>query len=135
MRRLSESAVVVFCVLSATGCAINDPNRNSKVRYVMVRQHASRALKEAGYEVRPYWPDYEAMQFDRFYYDKAGDSYHNWELTDFLKITDKPGPDRFVIVYERETRKTYLRSNLRSNENLERLPVTGTGPSSRPLPD
>jgi len=105
----------------STGCYLGDPNHNPKVRYAMATRHAREALKDAGYDLTPGYPDYDLMIFGRRHYDRETEVLHHLVLYDFLKIADKPGPNRFVIAYDTATRETYLRPDLRSNENLERL--------------
>jgi hypothetical protein len=107
--------------LCVTGCALSDPNHNPKVRYAWAHQHAERVLRDAGTQLSPY-SDYDLMTFYRRQWDESAEVMHKYELYDFLKICATPGPPRFVIAYDMATRKTYLRADLRSNENLERLP-------------
>jgi hypothetical protein len=110
----------VICLLSILpGCALTDPNHNEKIRWGMAQVHAGDVIKNAGADPR----QYEQEVFTRKYYDRATHVVHVYELYDFMKTSPDPGPDRFVIAYDKATRKTYLRSDLRSNENLERLPV------------
>ena len=111
-----------FTVLFA-GCSLHDPPDHRKARYAMAIEHAARVLREAGTELSPTWPDYEVMTFYRRYWDESTEVMHRYELYDFVKICDKPGPARFVIAYDVGTRETYLRANLRSNHNLDRLPT------------
>ena len=111
------------------GCALlsmNDPNANDKIRYQMAHLHAQRVLREAGSQLRPYTPDYDLMTFWRRDYDEQTTVIHDYQLYDFLKTSREPGPDRFEIAYDTATRETYLRTDLRSNQNV------GTLPSSAP---
>lgn len=117
--KASCASVLAFCL---AGCALSDPNYNPKVRYAWAHKHAERVLRDAGTQLTPYWPNYELMCFYRQHWDKSTEVMHEYELYDFLKICDRPGPPRFVIAYDMATRKTYLRAELRSNENLDRLP-------------
>lgn len=118
---------IVLTAASSGGCNllfINDPNHNEKIRYSMAHGHAARVLKESGSALEPYRPDYDYLVFFRRHYDESTHAFHSCELYDFLKISDKPGPERFVIAYEKETKKTYLRTDLRTNLNIDRLPTT-----------
>jgi hypothetical protein len=131
MRRTSTPIAIgagLFVYLS--GCVINDPNHNEKIRFSMARIHAERVLAESGSSLRPCPPDYELMTFWRKHYDEPTRAVHVYELYDFLKTSAQPGPDRFVIAYDKATRKTYLRADLRSNENLEILPAATRGRST-----
>ena len=122
MRRAKLPIAVAVCLFALlSGCAINDPNRNDKIRYSMAHIHAKRALSEAGSSLTPYRPDYELMVFWRRHYDTCTKTIHDCQLYDFLKVSPKPGPERFVIAYDKATRKTYLRADLRSDENMESL--------------
>ena len=124
MRRAKLPIAVAVCLFALlSGCAINDPNRNDKIRYSMAHAHAKRSLSEAGSSLTPYWPDYELLTFWRRHYDTPTKTIHDYKLYDFLKVSPEPGPSRFVIAYDTATRKTYLRADLRSNENMERLRV------------
>ena len=124
MRRARLPIAVAVCLVALlSGCAINDPNRNGKLRYSMAHIHAKRALSEAGASLTPYRPDYGLMIFCRRHYDTRTETIHDYQLYDFLKLTPKPGPNRFVIAYDDVTRKTYLRADLRSDENLDSLRV------------
>lgn len=120
----------VRCILGSAiifqaGCNLSDPNYNDKMRYQMAHLHAADVLKAAGCELSPFGGgNYNLMEFWTKYYDEKTKIVHFYQLYDFLKICDKPGPDRFVIAYDTVTRKTYLRSDLRSNVNLDRLPAT-----------
>jgi hypothetical protein len=108
-----------------SGCSllyINDPNSNDKIRYSMAHAHAERGLREAGSKLHPYSPDYDVMVFWRRHYDEKTQTIHDCQLYDFLKTSRQPGPDRFVIAYDMATRKTYLRTDLRSDVNIESLP-------------
>ncbi len=122
MKRLTPSIIVsMYSLVILSGCAINDPNKNDKIRYSMAHIHANRVLTEAGSNLESHYPDYSMMTFRRDHYDRSTHVVHVCELYDFLKVSPEPGPERFVIAYDKVTRKTYLRANLRSNENLERL--------------
>src|SRR5688500_3547460 len=97
---------MLFLLVSTNSCSlltINDPNENDKIRYSMAHSHAARVLQEAGSELRPYSPDYEAMTFWRRYYDKQAEMIHDYQLYDFLKVSSEPGPNRFVIAYDKAT--------------------------------
>ncbi len=121
---------VLFQVLTlTTGCTqlgylLEDPNRNDKMRYSMAHIHADRVLREAGSNLSSYRPDYNTIVFIRRPCGKSTGVRHKYELWEFLKTSSQPGPSRFVIAYDNVTRKTYLRANLHSDENLERLPPT-----------
>ncbi|QDV89027.1 hypothetical protein RAS2_00880 [Phycisphaerae bacterium RAS2] len=108
--------------LFLSGCLINDPNHNEKVRWGLAEEHATNALTESGWELS--CTDYELMVFWRRHTPKENGMYvvHDLQLYEYLKKSEKPGPDRFVIAYDKATRKTHLRSDLRSNENLDALP-------------
>jgi hypothetical protein len=108
--------------LCLSGCLINDPNHNEKVRWGLAEQHAKNALHDSGWGLTS--SDYERMLFWRRHTPKESGLYivHDLQLYEYRKISEKPGPDRFVIAYDKATRKTYLRSDLRSNENLDALP-------------
>ena len=122
MSRTTLLIAVFVCFLALrSGCAINDPNRNDKMRYQMAHSHARRVLTETGSDLTPYSPDYELMIFWRRHYDESTKTVHDCQLYDFVKASPEPGPERFVIAYDKATRKTYLRADLRSNENLEAL--------------
>lgn len=122
MHRAITCLTMLYCGFAlVSGCTINDPNHNEKIRYSMADIHARRVLAEAGLgEDRG---KYELMVFWRRHYDEDTKLVHVLELYDYLKTSPAPGPDRFVIAYDKATRKTYLRSDLRSNENLESLPT------------
>jgi hypothetical protein len=122
--KVQHGLVLWLCITPfLAGCALNAPNQNEKARYSMVMNHARQVLREAGSSLAPH-RDYDRAIFWRKYYDKDAHNMRVWELYDFVKIAPGPGPEHFVIVYEENTRKTYLRTNLRSVENLERLPTT-----------
>ncbi len=124
-------ALVVLGMLTP-GCTFlaylhgSDPNNNDKLRYVKAHNHAQKVLRESGSELSPYPPDYDLMTFWRRHYVEETLTIHDCQLYDFLKTSEKPGPDRFVIAYDKATRKTYLRADLRSNENIETLPPVGS---------
>ncbi len=110
--RRAFAGALLLLVMMLSGCsllAMNDPNSNDKIRWGLAHGHAERVLKEAGSKLRPYAPDYDMKTFW---------TSHS-EFYDFLKTSTKPGPNRFVIVYDSEKRKTYLRADLHSDENLE----------------
>ncbi len=88
----------------------------------MAHGHARKVLRKAGSDLRPYHPDYELMIFWRRFYDESTMTIHDCQLYDFLKLSSRLGPCRFVIAYDKATRETYLRADLRSDENLEFLP-------------
>ena len=88
----------------------------------MALEHAEHVIRETGSNLRPYHPDYELMIFWRRDYDESTKILHHYELYDLMKTSQQPGPDRFVIAYDKVTRKTYLRTDLRSNENITTLP-------------
>ena len=112
-------AIVVCLLALLSGCSLNDPNRNGKVRNSMASVHAGKVLSDAGSSLKPYHPDYDLMIFGRRHYDESTTTLHLYTLYDFLKVSPEPGPDHFVIAYDKATRKTYLRSDLRSNENMD----------------
>jgi hypothetical protein len=103
------------------GC-LSDPNHMAGVRYLHVLEHAAKTLDESGSSLKPFKPDYQLMIFRREPDGLVIEGKPDLELYDFFKTTSERGPDRFVIVYDRRTRETYLRDDLRSNENLERWP-------------
>ncbi|GJM25525.1 MAG: hypothetical protein DHS20C16_19400 [Phycisphaerae bacterium] len=94
------------------------------MRYQMAHLHAARVLEEAGSGLRPYRPDYDLEVFWRKHYDKEAEILHVYQLYDFLKTSQEPGPKRFVIAYDKATRETYLRKDLRSNRNLKSVPMS-----------
>jgi hypothetical protein len=112
----------VVAVLSLSGCTINDPNHNAKIRYSMAMGHAQRVLKEAGSSLE-ILKDYNTLTFRRMHFDHDTRVVHVFELYDFVKNSPGVGPEAFVIAYDKVTRKTYLRADLRTNENLETLPT------------
>lgn len=89
----------------------------------MAYEHAQSALHESGWTLDPY-KDYDLEIFRRRFAERVEQEYrhHDLELYDFLKKASSPGPDRFVIAYDNVTKATYLRQDLRSNENLANLP-------------
>ena len=97
---------------------IGDPNHNDKIRYSMAHGHAAQVLDEQGVELDLH-RDYESMTFWRRDYDEENHVLHDYQLYDFLKTSDRLGPERLLIAYDTATRQTYRRSNLRSNENLD----------------
>jgi hypothetical protein len=118
-------ALFSFGMLTS-GCSLlhmNDPNHNDKIRYSMAYGHAAKVIQEAGSELKAGHPDYDVMTFWRRHYDEEARILHDCQLYDFLKVSKHPGPDRFVIAYDKATRETYLRADLRSNENLSCLPT------------
>ena len=121
------SRVVVIACLSClcAGCWLCGPNHNDKMRYSMALGHADRALREVGCDLS-YSDDYALMEFWRVYYDERENVLHELKLYDFLKTAKGSGPDRFVIAYDFVRRQTYLRADLRSDENLERLDWAST---------
>jgi len=102
-------------------CTLNDPNTNEKMRFGMATQHALGVIEQANQQLT--LADYDLEVFWRKHYDESTKTTHFYELYDFAKKSANPGPDRFVIAYDRHTRNTYLRADLRSNENLDRLPA------------
>lgn len=133
MHMISRSClpgVVLMMGMTLPGCALHktgDPNHNEKIRYQMAHAHAGELLQAAGSDLDAH-DDYDLMIFFRRHNDLVRRIVHRYELYDFLKTSPKPGPERFVIAYDDATRRTYLRSDLRSNENLESLPVVdGSG--------
>ena len=120
MIRKSLTILSLIGLLSG-GCTINDPNHNDKIRYSMARIHADRVLEQINDELSSR-DDYDLVTFWRRHWDSETKVMHVYKLYDFVKTSDRPGPKRFVIAYDKVTRKTYLRSELRSNENLDSLP-------------
>ena len=118
---LTSLGIWVFCT---SGCVLIDPHSNPKTRYAKAMNHAERVLREAGSDLRPYKDHYDLMTFTRSHWDAEQEIMFIYKLYDFVRITDKPGPDHFVIAYDKKTGETYLRSDLRSNKNLESLPKT-----------
>lgn len=114
--------VTVTAVFAGMGCTLNDPNRIDKVRYSMAHDHAQKVLLQSGSKLNAFY-DYDLMTFGRRHFDEDTRILHRYQLYDFVKKTDAHGPERFVIAYDYATRKTYLRSDLRSNENLTTLPA------------
>ena len=121
-RLTTAVAVCLFALLS--GCVFSDPNLWGQARFQMAHRHAQRVVSPYG--ITPYAPNYDLEIFWRKHYDAATGKHHSYELYDFLKVSPQPGPDRFVIAYDRATRKTYLRADLRSNDNLETLRSVGS---------
>jgi hypothetical protein len=102
---------------------MNDPNWNEKVRESMVLAHASKVLAKTSCVPKPSLNDYDQMTFARKHYDKDTKIVHIYVLYDYLrKQTPGCGPERFVIAYDKATKRTYLRRNLRSNDDIESLP-------------
>lgn len=66
------------------------------------------------------------LEFRRGHYDAETKVFHKYQLYDFLKTSPGPGPAHFVIAYDTATRKTCLRADLRSNQDLDRLPADTT---------
>ncbi len=120
MTRLNTTLISLVVLLSG-GCTTNDPNHNDKMRYAMARIHANRVLEQLSDDLSVL-EDYDLETFWRKHYDQETRVVHIYQLYDFLKISDRHGPNRFVIAYDKVTRKTYLRSDLRSNEDLDALP-------------
>lgn len=119
--KLRYICVTILLAVLTAGCSTRHRS-DPKTRYSKAHQHASRVLREAGSDLRPYSDGgYDLMVFRRKYYDKVKQVLHVYELYDFVKVADRPGPDHFVIVYDDITGTTYLRSDLRSEKNLERL--------------
>lgn len=122
---------VTFCaclIVAPCGCSnaiksMDDPNVNPKIRFMMATSHAREVLADAGNGQTPNQLDYDMMIFTRRVFDESTQTEHHLELYDFLKTSSHCGPQRFVIAYDDVTRKTYLRSDLRSNENLDSLPL------------
>lgn len=101
---------------------IDDPNHNDKIRYHMAMKHAEHVLRETGSKLSVF-DDYELMIFLRKHFDRTTRMVHRYQLYDFVKKADGDGPMRFVIAYNKATKKTYLRNDLRSNKNLDKLLV------------
>jgi len=110
-----------FVAPLSNGCRMNDPNHNGKMRHSMAMKHARSFLKDdVGVTNERPLDDYDLMVFYRQHYDKQLQETHNLTLYDFLKNDKRAvGPDRFVIAYDKFDRKTYVRDNLRSNEDIE----------------
>ena len=116
---MTKTTLAAFLLALLSGC-IEDLSRIEKLRYSMAHVHAQKVLSDAGSSLSPYHPDYELMVFWRYYIDECTPkTLHECKLYDFLKVSPEPGPDHFVIAYDKATRKTYLRSDLRSNENMD----------------
>ncbi len=100
---------------------MNDPNHNGKMRYSMATIHARNFLKDqVGITNERPLEDYDLMVFYRQHYDFETRECHNLTLYDYLKNNkNAEGPERFVIAYDKFDRKTYVRDNLRSNEDIE----------------
>jgi len=96
---------------------MNDPNHNDKIRFSMAYAHAEQVLKEQGSSSSTY----DVMVFWRRHYDENTHVIHDCQLYDFLKTTAGPGPEHFVIAYDKATRETYLRTDLRSDQNITSL--------------
>ncbi|GMV96487.1 MAG: hypothetical protein AMXMBFR83_08530 [Phycisphaerae bacterium] len=75
----------------------------------MARHHARRVLREAGSTLSAGHPAYGVMTFRRRHSDeKIGTIHgtiHDCRLDDFLKTSKEPGPDRFVIAYDKASRR------------------------------
>lgn len=118
---LLQPGLICLVALGA-GCNLNDPNRVAQIRHLMANEHARAVLQAAGSSLSPESPDYSVLVFWRNHLDSANNTQHRYELYDFVKTSQAPGPESFVIAYDNVTRSTYLRSDLRSNQNLDRLP-------------
>lgn len=112
------AATALVCIPIASGCHLNDPNHNPKIRYQLAIIHANEFLKESGSSLRCHYPSYDLEMFSRFWYDEETETEHPLVLYDYLKTTNESGPRRFVIAYDKFDRRTYLRTDLRSNQNL-----------------
>ncbi len=110
-----------LAILASGGCYASDPNRNPKMRHWMAHQHADRVLAQVG-DGLSCFDDYDLMVFWRRHFDEETRVLHDYQLYDVVKTSDRPGLKRFIIAYDTATRKTYLRSELRSNENIDSLP-------------
>ena len=112
-------AVCLFTLLS--GCVNKKCFLLGQSGFQKAHRHARRALREAGFDISPHCPNYELEIFWRV--DRRDSPFRYYVLYDFLKVSAKPGPDRFVIASDMVTHKTYLRADVRSNENLDALPL------------
>jgi hypothetical protein len=138
MRSLRRVLVLSLCctwTMLQSGCALtNDPRRNDKARYWMAHETADHALRVAGYEINSYHPNYDLEEFGYLWYDKQSGRLHHETLYDFLKITELPGPQRFVVAFDWETGDFFLRSELRSRSNLAALPRNERSPATQSQP-
>lgn len=105
------------CAALATGCHLNDPNHNGKMRYDMASKHARQFLRDSG-SILDSSDDYELKIFYRQHYDAETRVVHNLTLYDFVKVSEGPGPKGFVIAYDKHDRQTHLRGDLRTDKNL-----------------
>ena len=126
---VTRSCCIFLILIAPTGCRINDPNYNDKMRWAMAQSHAKSVLEDSAANLE----SYDVEEFLRRHYDSETKVIHDYRLYDYLKTSPGPGPDRFVIAYDPVTRQTYLRKNLRSNENLDRL-LAPNIPSSHEQP-
>lgn len=113
--RCTIGLAILICI---AGCTFDDPNANEKIRYQMAKMHAISELERVHADLE----DYDLMVFHRRHYDQESREVHHYELYDYLKTSSGAGPVRFVVAYDNVTRQTYLRSDLRSNSNIDRLP-------------
>ena len=110
--------VTTACLLLG-GCNLDDPNVNEHIRYQMAMAHAKATIERGGSSLSPDRPDYNLEIFFRRHFDEKANIRHSYEIYDFLKNSHSPGPERIIIAYDNVTRMTHLRSNLRSNVNLD----------------
>jgi hypothetical protein len=103
-----------------SGHELDDPNIIPQARYQMAHLHAQQALADAGFSTDHFRDQFDLEIFTRRHVD--GDVVHHYELYEFLKTAPTPGPERIVIAYDDVTRTTYIRRDLRSNQDLTSLP-------------
>jgi len=104
---------------------VNDPNHNEKSRYSIAQHRARKLIQECGSDLNPYHPEYDLEIFYR-----QRESGESEELFDYVKASPRPGPSHFVIVYDFGARTTHVRTDLRSKQNLDHIPMTTTQPTS-----
>lgn len=120
-RMTSQPKLIVatlLCITISTGCISGDPNINVKTRLGVAQGHAIRFLREAGFGDLKLYQDYDSTISERTWFEPATGIKHRYTVYDYLKKSERPGPIRFVIVYDAVTRRTYLRDDPRSNVNL-----------------
>jgi hypothetical protein len=105
------SIAITLTTILGTGCHDpNDPNINPKARYALAQQAMKQALRpfnsyrqETIRQVNPQTKQRETLYL-------------------FVRESDQPLPEKFVVAYDPVNRRMHLRASLDSFENLETLP-------------